>query len=74
MDFFIGYICGVIVYAIVSLVIKCISHGHGTLQIDHSNPEKDVYRFNMSEKYLDKLSKKKYIELKIEHDADLSQK
>ncbi len=42
----------------------------GTLRIDHSNPEKDVYRFEIDD--LDKLSTKKHIVLKVDNTADLS--
>ena len=44
----------------------------GTLRIDHSNPEKDLYRFDIDD--LDKLDKQKFVKLKIDHNADLSQK
>ena len=43
----------------------------GTLRIDHSNPNKDVYRFEIND--LDSLNKKKHIVLTIDHHADLSQ-
>lgn len=43
----------------------------GTLKIDSSNPEKDVYRFEIDD--LDKLSKKSRIVLKVDRNADLSQ-
>lgn len=42
----------------------------GTLRIDHSNPEKDVYRFEIDD--LDNLSTKKHIVLKVDNTADLS--
>lgn len=42
----------------------------GTLKIDHSNPEKDVYRFDVDD--LDSLAKKKRIVLKVDNNADLS--
>lgn len=44
----------------------------GTLKIDHSNPDKDMYRFEISD--LDSLSKKKHVVLKVDNHADLSQK
>lgn len=44
----------------------------GTLRIDHTNPEKDVYRLDIDE--LDKLSDKKKIVLKVDNYADLTQK
>lgn len=44
----------------------------GTLRIDRSDPEKDVYRLELND--LDRLCNKKYIRIKIDHNADLSQK
>ncbi len=44
----------------------------GTLKIDHSDPEKDLYRFEIDD--LDSLPSKKRIILKIECKSDLSQK
>lgn len=42
----------------------------GTLMIDHSNPVKDLYRFNIEN--LDGLAQKKRIVLKVDNHADLS--
>lgn len=55
-----------------SLIISIKHLSKGTLRIDHSNPEKDVYRFEIDN--LDGLSKKKRIVLKVDNKADLSQK
>ena len=44
----------------------------GVLKIDHSDPEKDVYRFELGNA-LEDLHKRKYIVLKIDNNADLSQ-
>lgn len=44
----------------------------GTLRIDHSDPEKDVYRLEISNLDLNDLSKKKKITLKVDNNADLS--
>ena len=44
----------------------------GTLKIDSSNPEKDLYRICIDN--LDDLRDKKKVILTIEHNADLSQK
>ena len=65
-----------LIAVIVAIIVVCIvmirSHrAEGTLRIDHSNPEKDVYRFEVKD--LDKLNTKSYIILKIDHNADLSQ-
>ncbi len=54
------------------LCIAYINRTYGTLRIDHSNPEKDVYRFDIDD--LDSLAKKKRIILLVDNNADLSQK
>ena len=58
--------------SVLTNVIYFKSTAFGTLKIDNSNPGKDVYRLDIE--HLDKVSKKKYIQLKIETGADLSQK
>lgn len=68
----IAFIIGVIFGSIVYAIIQYVTVAHGTLRIDRSDPEKDVYRFEIDN--LDKLNKKSCVELKIDHDADLSQK
>lgn len=65
--FVIGIVSGVIITSILWWV-KTLS---GRLKIDHSNPEKDLYRLEIGD--LDKVRKKKYLFLKIEDNADLSQ-
>ena len=45
---------------------------NGTLSIDRSNPVKDVYQIKVND--LDSIAKKRYIILKVDNDADLSQK
>lgn len=55
--------------------IACMAYirrTYGTLKIDHSNPEKDVYLFELGD--IDALSKKKRIILKVDNNAVLSQK
>ena len=71
MDYLILFACG-FVSSIVTMIVMYLTSARGTLRIDHSNPEKDVYRIEMGD--LDKLKKKKRLILKIDHDADLSQK
>lgn len=68
---FMFFTAGVLVGSIIYAIIQGVSMAHGTLRIDHSDPEKDVYRLEIGD--LDKLNKKRYIELKIDHHADLSQ-
>ena len=66
-------VVGVLVGSIISSIIFSIRYRKaGTLRIDHSNPEKDVYRIEIDD--LDGLSKKKHVILKVDNNADLSQK
>lgn len=66
------FLLGVIIGCIISNLIFCIHYRRtGTLKIDHSNPEKDVYRLEIDN--LDKLSKRKRVVLKVDNKADLSQ-
>lgn len=62
----------VISVLIIKDIIFYIVNKVGTLKIDRSDPEKDIYRIDIND--LDKLSKKKLIILKIDNNADLSQK
>lgn len=68
---FMFFIVGVIVGAVLYAIIQGLSVAHGVLRIDHSLPEKDAYLLELGD--LDKLNRKSYIELKIDHHADLSQ-
>ena len=70
--FVIGIIVGVTVTGIFSAILVKVRTSYGTLKIDHSNSEKDIYRFDVDD--LDGLSKKKHITLKVDNNADLSQK
>lgn len=64
---------GLLVGSIVSNIIFFIRYRTvGTLRIDHSDPAKDVYRIEIDD--LDGLSKKKHVVLKVDNNADLSQK
>ena len=66
------YLIGALVTLVFCLVYFYGRLAGGILRIDHSNPEKDVYRFEINN--LDKLNKKRRIVLKIDHKADLSSK
>ena len=68
---FIIYLLGVIFGSVFANILFYLKTSTGTLKIDHSNPEKDMYRFEIYD--LDTLDKKKRIILKIDHDADFSQ-
>ena len=66
-------VVGVLVGSIISNIIFSIRYRKaGTLRIDRSNPEKDVYRIEIDD--LDGLSKKKHVILKVDNNANLSQK
>ena len=66
------FTAGVVVGAIICIFWQHVTMGYGTLRIDHSNPEKDVYRLEIDN--LDQLNKKSRIHVKVDHHADLSQK
>ena len=70
MWFCIGMLVGVVVTLIIGFS-KLLTTARGTLKIDYSNPEKDLYLFEIDD--LDELSKKKRILLNIDHNANLSQ-
>ena len=72
MNMYMWIAVGAISVLIIKDIIFYIINKVGTLKIDHSDPEKDIYRIDIND--LDKLSKKKLIILKIDNNADLSQK
>ena len=70
MEFWIGVVSSFIAMNIYHWLMNRL-FTDGTLYIDTSNPEKDVYRFKID--YLDDLKKKKRIVLKVDKNAKLSQ-
>lgn len=70
---YVFFILGTIVGSLVVTSVCTWRTAAGTLKIDHSNPEKDQYLFVINGE-LDQLSKKKKIVLKVDNNADLSQK
>ena len=62
---------GVIVGAIINALWQHLTVGHGTLRIDRSNPEKDIYRLEIDN--LDQIDRKNLLCVKVDHHADLSQ-
>lgn len=62
---------GAIIGLIMVNIYHCMRTSSGTLRIDHSNPDKDVYRIELDD--LDNLSKKKRIVLQVDNNAELSQ-
>lgn len=71
MELLVCWVTGIIVGMLLMGVIVCILSSIGTLRIDTSNPEKDVWRLDIHD--LDKISSKKYIIMQIDNDAKLSQ-
>ena len=69
---FISDIPSILIVLLIISIWKSLTTGSGTLKIDHSNPEKDVYRFEIDD--LEQINSKKRVILKIDHKADLSQK
>ena len=70
INFLIGGLC---VGSLIGNMI-CVAYfknACGTLRIDRTNPEKDLYRFDIDNH--DSLTKKKRIILKVYNKADLSQ-
>ena len=66
------YLLGVATGVIVSGIVNYIKPTHGTIKIDRSNPEKEKYLFEIDK--LEVFEKKKRIMLKVDNNADLSQK
>lgn len=66
--FMLGVLCG----AIVSNIFHFIQTAAGTLKIDRTNHEKDIYRLEIGD--LDALFKKKRVILKVDSNFRLSQK
>ena len=58
--------------SIVTVLIIFLKSVRGTLRIDHSDPNKDMYRLELND--LDVLTRKKLVILDIDHHANLSQK
>ncbi len=62
------YVFGVVVGCVVTrIIIPCA----GKLNIDQSNPEKDIYQFEMNMP-IEKLPKQTWIRLKIDPNSNLS--
>lgn len=65
---YLGFVIGVVVGSIVTIVASKLRSGYGILRIDHTDPEKDVYRFDLNK--FDDLRKKKRIVMRIDNNAD----
>ena len=69
-----NYVILFIVCILINIVINLIFFSRkpsGTLRIDHSNPEKDIYRFEIDD--FDALSRKTKITIKVDNNAHISQ-
>lgn len=66
------FLAGVVVGVPMTMIAYKLLNHAGTLRIDSSDPDKEVYRFDVDN--LDILSKKKVVWLKVDKNADLSQK
>lgn len=69
MYFCLGFVVGAV---LMILYFRVTSKASGTLRIDHTNPDKDIYRFDVDD--LNSLANKKKINLKVDNNAKLSQK
>lgn len=72
MEIFMLVLIGTVFGSLVTNFIFYLRSGFGVLRIDHSNPDKDVYRLEIDK--IDDISKKKRVVLKVDNHADLSQK
>lgn len=66
-------LAGVLVGIVGSYIFQVVQTAYGTLRIDHTDPEKDLYRIDIDGNF-DNIAKEKRIILKVDNDADLSQK
>ena len=65
MSHFLLFLIGVAVGTILTKILLDIRTGYGTLEIDQSDPEKDMYNLRVGD--LDSLAKKKRVLFKITH-------
>ena len=66
MEYF-AFILGLIIGGLIVLIFHHRITASGELLIDHTDPEKDIYRINVND--LDDLSKKKRVILKVNNNA-----
>lgn len=70
LEIFVAILIGCVLGVVGTLLLNYVNSAHGVLRIDHSDPNKDLYRFEIDD--LSKLNDKTYVELTIDHHADLS--
>ena len=66
VPFIVGIIAGMVLVSLIYLACNTV----GTLKIDHTSSEKDIYRIEIND--LEELSHRSRIVLKVDNDADLS--
>ena len=64
-------IVGSLIGSALTVVVFYSLFTDGTLRIDRTDPEKDIYRIDLNS--LDNLHKKRRVVLKVDPNADLSQ-
>ena len=64
------FIAGIIVGMALASLIYLVCNTVGTLKIDHTSSEKDIYRIEIND--LEELNHRARIVLKVDHGADLS--
>ena len=62
---------GVAIGTFLTRIFMDLRTANAVFRIDHSNPEKDIFRLDFRDIDIDK---KKWLYLRIDHNADLSQK
>ena len=65
MNTYLLFLIGAAAGAIIACVIAAFHTAYGTLEINDSDPKKDIYQIQIED--LDSLSKKKYLKCKIAH-------
>lgn len=70
--YFVACLVGIIFGAIMTRIFSFCHTTCGTLKIDRTNPEKDVYRFDVGSNF-ENLHTKKRVIFKVDPNADFSQ-
>ena len=68
----ISCLIGVFIGVTVSSIIQHVESSYGTLHVDSSDPDKDIYRLDVHGELVE-LRKKKYVVLRVNKDVNLSQ-
>ena len=71
-EMYLWFAFGIIIGTIMANVLRLVRTSFGTLKIDCSDPDKDVYSIEIDD--LDKLAKKKLVLLKVVRTAIFAQK